>query len=119
MLERLQTVALMLRPVLPLAVVLGVGGAAVFLWAATRTGPTQGDALLIPGALAILWGAVLFAFITGFRNVPAPPRPVQPLWARTRARLTRGFHTLIAWIMLGATAVALFVSFRLLSLWLG
>jgi hypothetical protein len=118
MLERLQSLARMLRPALPLAVLMGVGGTAVFLWAATRTGPTPDDALLIPGALATLWGAVLFAFITGFRSVTAPPEPAQSLWARARARLSRGFHTLIAWALLAATGVALFVSFRLLGVWL-
>lgn len=119
MLERLQTIARLLRPALPLAVLLGVGGAVTFLWAVTRTGPTPGDDLLIPGALATLWGAVLFAFITGFRSVTAPPEPAQSRWVRLRARLARGIQTLIAWILLAATAVALFVSVRLVGIWLG
>jgi len=118
MLERLQHVARILHPLLPLAILLGVSGAAVFLWAATRTGPTQDDSLLIPGALAAVWGGMLLAFITGFRRVPAKPDPAQSLWVRGRAGFTRGLHTLLAWLMLGAAGGALLVSLRLLVLWL-
>lgn len=117
MLERLQRIAIRLRPLLPLAVAVGVGGLAVFLWSSTRNVPAERDTYLIPGLLATLWGALLFTFITGLRQVPALPAPQDSLWRRLRARLARGVQHVIAWLILGAAAAALFMSFRLLALW--
>jgi hypothetical protein len=114
-LERLQRTARLLRPVLPLAVLLGVAGAIVFLWAAA--GGDRGDGALILGLVATLWGALLFALITGFRQVPPPTDPRLPLGARLRSRVARGAYAIMAWAMLGAAVISVIMTYRLMMLW--
>lgn len=119
MLEKLQKTAHWLRPVLPVSVLLGIAGVALFLWSAAAGGGRQDDGALILGLIATLWGALLFALITGFRQVPPPVSDRQPMLSRVRTRLARGAYVLMAWAMLGATAVSLLMTYRLLMLWLG
>lgn len=116
MLERLQSVANWLRPLLPVAVLLGTAGALLFLWAAVAGG-TQDDGLLIFGLIATLWGALLFALITGFRHIPPTVDPALPWFRRMRAHLARGAYVLMAWAMLAAAAMAVMMTGRLLTLW--
>jgi cbb3-type cytochrome oxidase maturation protein len=118
MLERLQKAAEWLRPLLPVAVVLGIAGVIVFLWAAAAGGG-QDDGALILGLVATLWGALLFALITGFRQIPPPASNQQSLVLRIKAQLTRGAYVVMAWAMAGAAALSLLMTYRLLMLWLG
>lgn len=119
MLERLQRIAVRIRPLLPLSVVLGLAGVAVFLWSAATGGAGEEDGFLIPGLLATLWGAILFVLITGFRNVPPPAGPQHSFGIRLRIRLARASYHLMAWFIVGASLAALIMSYRLLMLWLG
>jgi hypothetical protein len=119
MLERLQIAARWLRPVLPLAVVVGLAGVVLFLWSAAAGGGGQEDGRLILGLLATLWGALLFTLITGFRQVPAQADPQQRLAQRLKTRLARACYVVMAWLMLGAAAISVLMTYRLLALWLG
>lgn len=114
MLETLQKITLRLRLLLPLAVVLGCAGAAVFVWSVATA---DGDGYLAPGLLAAMWGAWLFTLVTGFRSVPPPAGDQQPFRTRFRSRMIRAGYTLMAWILLGAGLAALFLTWRLLVLW--
>jgi hypothetical protein len=119
MLEKLQRAAHWLRPVLPVAVAVGVAGVILFLWAAAGGGGGQDDGALILGLIATLWGALLFALITGFRQIPPPASDRQRLMLRLRTGLARGAYVIMAWAMLGAAAISLLMTYRLLMLWLG
>jgi hypothetical protein len=122
-LERFEQVAGRLAGLLPVAVLVGVAGAGLFLWAAatgTRSGDgASDDGLLILGLIAALWGALLFALITGFREVPAQVDTALPWFRRMRARLRRAAYLLMAWVMLGAAGVAVMMTYRLAMLWMG
>lgn len=115
MLETLQKIAVRLRPLMPLSVILGVIGAALFAWSAAVA---DGEGYLIPGLLVALWGAWLFALITGFREVPPSAHQHQPLTVRFRTRLARAGYGAMAGIILASGVAALFLSYRLLALWL-
>jgi len=119
MLERLQKLAGWLRPLLPVAVLVGIAGAALFLWAAAGGGATgaNDDGLLILGLIATLWGALLYALITGFRHVPHDVDPNLPWFRRMRAHLVRGAYVVMAWAMLAAAAMAVMMTSRLVTLW--
>ncbi|MFU8814605.1 MAG: hypothetical protein ACNA7W_04610 [Pseudomonadales bacterium] len=119
MLETLQKVSRPLRRLLPLAVVLGLAGVVVFLWSAATGGSGESDSYLIPGLLAMLWGALLFVLITGFRNVPPPAGPEHAFGMRLRIRFARAGYQIMAWFIIAAGLASLFVTFRLLTLWLG
>ena len=114
MIEALQKIAVRLRPLMPVAVLLGVAGCALFTWSAVTV---KNDGYLAPGLLAALWGAWLFTLISGFSAVPPPARQQQPLRKRLRIQLARAGYTLMAWIILASGLVALFMTFRLLALW--
>jgi hypothetical protein len=121
MLKRFQQVASRLGRLLPVAVLVGIAGAILFLWAAMGTSTEDGardDGFLILGLIATLWGALLFALITGFREVPAPVDTTLPWFRRTRARLRRGVYLLMAWVMLGAAGIAVMMTYRLAMLWM-
>ena len=113
MLEKLQKVSGLLRPLTPLAVLLGLAGLGLFAWSAVTS---DGDGYLIPGLLAALWGAWLFTLITGFRSVPPPAGGQERFAARFRTRLARAGYGLLAWIVVGAGLAALFMTYRLLTL---
>ena len=119
MLEILQKIAGPLRPLLPLTVVLGLAGVALFLWSAATGGSGESDSYLIPGVLATLWGALLFVLITGFRNVPPRAGPEHAFGMRLRIRFARAGYQFMAWFIIAAGLASLFITFRLLMLWLG
>lgn len=116
MLERLEKITRGLRPLMPFSAVLGVAGAGLFAWSAAVA---EADDYLIPGLLAALWGAWLFTLVTGFRDVPPPASGQQSLRARSRVRLARIGFGVLAWILLAAGLAALFMTWRLLVVWLG
>jgi hypothetical protein len=118
MLERLQITARWARPALPVSVVVSLAGVTLFLWSATAGGGGQEDGWLILGLLATLWGALLFTLITGFREVPGPAESRQRLVQRLKIRLARAGYVVMAWLMLGASAISLLMTYRLLALWL-
>jgi hypothetical protein len=118
MLERLQRAAGWLRPALPVAVLGGLAGVALFLWSAVAGGGGQHDGWMILGLIAALWGALLFALITAFRQLPAPADPQQGFVQRLKARVGRALYVAVAWLMLTAAAVSLLMTYRLLSLWI-
>jgi hypothetical protein len=119
-LERLQQIARWLCPLLPVAVLIVIGGMALFLWAAAGGVPVTAaddDGPLILGLIASLWGALLFALITGFRDVPPPIDPALSWFRRLKAHLTRGAYLLMAWAMPAAAIMAVMVTYRLVVLW--
>lgn len=104
---------------LPVAVAAGLAGVALFFWSAVARDGGQDDGPLILGLIVALWGALLFALITGFHHVPAPVDPQQRLVQRLKTRLTRGCYVVMGWLMLCAGAISALMTYRLLALWLG
>jgi hypothetical protein len=114
--EALQKLASHLRPLMPLSVAVGVAGCALFTWSAVTQ---QGDGYLAPGLLAAVWGAWLFTLISGFNDTPPQARRQQSWRTRLEVRLARTGYTVMAWIILVSGLVALFMTYRLLALWVG
>jgi hypothetical protein len=116
MVELLQAIAVRLRPLVPLSLAVTLAGLGLFAASALMV---DGDAWLVAGLLAALWGGWLFALLTGFRVIPPAADVRQSLGSRLRLRLARAGYVALAWALLAAALVAGFVTFRLVTLGVG
>ena len=78
--------------------------------------PDQGR-YLIPGIVGLLWSLSTYVLVTTFRFVPTPTAPGEGLIARLKRRLKRIWYGLLALVCIGSTVAAVWVSFRLASIW--
>ncbi len=114
MLDALRRLAVWAAPVRNLAL---IAGALSLVTVASIAVTSSGDRLLIPGLVGLLWSLSTYAFVTTFRFVPAPTAPGEGRIARLKRRLKRGWYGLLALVCVGSTVAAVWVSFRLASIW--
>ncbi len=118
MLDRLQRIARRIMPVRRVLiglVALGslLAGIGLFAFA-----DKEGDALLMPGLILLLWAVTGLIFIDVFAHVPHPPEPTWSPWRKRIRTLWRGVHWLLAagFVMLSLMAVD--VSLHIAEVWL-
>lgn len=78
----------------------------------------QGDRFLMPSFVGLLWAISLFTFIEAFSAVPSRVDADLTLFGRFGRRMKRGWYWVLMVVFLGATAVALVLTSRLVSIWL-
>jgi len=106
-----------LRPLLLLAAGAGALGAGIGLIAFAGN---EGDVVLMPGLILLLWALTFLVFIDVFAHLPGPSQ-ARATGARRRwlAKLLQGLHWLLilGFVALGLTVVDL--SQHILDTWLG
>ena len=118
MLNRLQQIARYLLPVRRILIGLAafaslVAGIGLFAFA-----DTDGDALLMPGLILLLWAVTGLIFVDLFAHVPYPPEPTwEPMRRRLRT-LWRGLHWLLAAGFVILSLLAVDVSLHIADAWL-
>lgn len=74
--------------------------------------------MLMPSFVGLLWAISLYSFIESFHSVPEKLTEKQGLVLGFKYSVRRGWYWMKCLIFLAATAVALVVTSRLVSIWL-
>ncbi|MGI9301549.1 MAG: hypothetical protein ACR2RB_02425 [Gammaproteobacteria bacterium] len=78
----------------------------------------EGDRLLIPSVAGLLWAVSAYSFIVTFRSVPEKASNTLRFFSRLKRNISRGWYWFISVVFLGTTAAGIFVTSRMVSIWL-
>ena len=118
MLDRLQRIARHLLPVRQILIGLAAFGSLVAGIGLFAFAGKEGDALLMPGLLVLLWAATGLIFVDVFAHVPHPPEPTWNPMRRRIQTLWRGLHWLFAAGFVLLSLMAVDVSLHIAETWL-
>ena len=76
------------------------------------------DLLLMPSMALLLWATSLYTLIEGFGSVPEKPNAGAKLHRRMSQRIKRAWFAVFGIVFLAATAIAMLLSYRLVSIWI-
>ena len=80
--------------------------------------PGAGDRWLMPGFVSLLWAVSTYAFIVNFQSIPAKVDKSMRFFTRLKRNIHRAWYWLVALIFLGASLGVLFVSYRMIFVWI-
>jgi len=78
----------------------------------------ESDRFLIPSIVGLLWGISTYSFIVTFRSVPEKANKSLKFFSKLKRNINRGWYWFIGVVFLGTTVVAIFVTYRMVSIWL-
>lgn len=113
MLELFQALAIRLAWLRPVAILVTVGFAALFVYAALAANAP--DSFFAAGVAGTVWGLLLFVFLAMFPNVPALPPPSQTRWRRFVVRMRRAGYGLLVFAVLAVMAMSMSLTLKLLQ----
>jgi len=118
-LDSLKTLAIRLRPLRHLAVLLAVACLAVLAYI-VLAGSASGaeNRFLVPAIVGLVWGLSAYGFVDTFQTAPPRAAADDGWFARTGRALVRAWFWLLAAAFLVSTLAALFLTFKLGSVWL-
>ncbi len=79
----------------------------------------ESDRFLIPSIVVLLWAISTYAFIVTFRSVPKKVNKSMKFFSKLKRNINRGWYWFIGVVFLGTTVAVMFVTFRMVSIWLG
>lgn len=118
MIDQLQRAARALQFLRVPAIVLGLVALATLLVLMLASPSREGDRLLIPSIVCLLWSLSTYAFITMFREVPEKSGKRSRFFARVRRAIVRAGYWLLAVVFVTTTLAVTWLSFRILTVWL-
>jgi len=118
MLDKLQRIAQALRALLLPSVVVGLISLTSMVAIILTSRSRAGDTYLIPSAVGTLWAVTIYAFLTTFRSVPDRARSSWGLLGRLKRHIARGLYRIMGVLFLATMTVAVFVTYRMISVWL-
>jgi hypothetical protein len=119
MIDSFRNIAKTIEPLKPLAVAVGLLCLIVAIVTVLTSETPEGDRYLIPAVVGLLWSLSSYVFIGYFASVPEKTRASQGLLQRMKGRLHRGWYWFVALAFTATTLAAAFMSYRLVSIWLG
>ena len=78
----------------------------------------EGDRLLIPSVVGVLWAMTTYAYLVTFRSVPEKASKTWSIFSRLKRNISRGWYWFISIVFLGTTVAAIFITIRMVSIWL-
>ena len=78
----------------------------------------ESDRFLIPSIVGLLWAISTYSFIVTFRSVPEKSNISLKFFSKLKRNINRGWYWFIGIVFLGTTVVVMFVTYRLVSIWL-
>lgn len=118
MIDQFKRIALAIRVLRVPAIIVGLVCATAIIVLLMTSDSRQDDRLLMPSFVGLLWAIGLFTFIESFRAVPERAGSDQTLYGRLKRSMRRGWYWVLVVVFVGATAVAMFLTGRLVSIWL-
>lgn len=115
--DRLQKLALRIRPLQPVAIGIGVLCLAVVAGIILTDYSQQNDRYLLPAIAGALWSLSAWVFINTFQSVPGRAGSAQGIRARFKRKSLRAWYWLLALVFLATTVVAVFLTLRLSRIW--
>ena len=76
------------------------------------------DRFLIPSIVSLLWAISTYSFIVTFRSVPEKANKSLKFFSKLKRNINRGWYWFISVVFLGTTVAVIFVTFRMVSIWL-
>lgn len=80
--------------------------------------PHEGDRFLIPSFVGLLWALSAYSFIVIFRSIPERASATLSIFNKLKRNFNRGVHWFIGVVFLGTTVFVIFVTYRLVSIWI-
>ena len=77
------------------------------------------DRFLIPSIVSLFWAISTYSFIVTFRSVPKKANKPLNFFSQLKRNINRGWYWFIGVVFLGTTVAVMFVTFRMVSIWLG
>jgi hypothetical protein len=78
----------------------------------------ESDRFLIPSIVGLLWAISTYSFIVTFRSVPEKANKSLKFFSKLKRNINRGWYLFIGVVFFGTTIVVMFVTYRLVSIWL-
>ena len=78
----------------------------------------ESDRFLIPSIVGLLWAISTYSFIVTFRSVPEKANKSLKFFSKLKRIINRGWYWFIGVVFLGTTVAIMFVTFRMVSIWL-
>ncbi|MGI9945765.1 hypothetical protein [Vibrio hyugaensis] len=116
MLDKLKTLSIKARPILPMCVLVAIIGFSVFVTTLFQLSNMVRESYLIPSGVTALWALAAWVMISSFQHVPEL-NPSLGFFKRVKARFARLFFYLITLGFIGLSGFILFVTLRMLSVW--
>jgi hypothetical protein len=78
----------------------------------------ESDRFLIPSIVGLLWAISTYSFIVTFRSVPEKANKSLKFFSKLKRNINRGWYLFIGVVFFCTTIVVMFVTYRLVSIWL-
>ena len=78
----------------------------------------ESDRFLIPSIVSLLWAISTYSFIVTFRSVPEKANKSLKFFSKLKLIINRGWYWFIGVVFLGTTVAVMFVTYRMVSIWL-
>jgi hypothetical protein len=118
MIDKLQSIAGRLQFLRLPAVALGLVSLAAMIFTIVSSKSHEEDYYLIPSIVGLLWSMASYSFLVNFSSVPEKGDSSWKLFARLKRRAVRAGYWLLAALFLLTTLSALFISYRMITIWL-
>ena len=119
MIDRLSRIAESLRVVRTPSLIVALACFATIVFLLLVADSPELDRFLMPTFIGLLWAIGLYSFVEAFRGVPETGDSAQGILHRLGRSIRRGGYWVLSMLFVGATLLALYLTVRLLSIWLG
>ncbi|MBS1269796.1 MAG: hypothetical protein MAG794_00748 [Gammaproteobacteria bacterium] len=120
MIDFLQRVAIRIGVLRRVAIVVGamcLAALGFIVFGSSASG--AGNKYLVPAMVGFIWCLSAYGFIDTFRSVPRKADRTYGLFGRFKQNILRAWFWLLAGAFAASTLAALFLTFKLGSVWLG
>lgn len=118
MIDKLQRIAQAIQILRLPSIAVGLLCLASIVLLVFASAPHDGDRLLIPSSVGVLWAMGTYFFIETFRSVPEKADTTLKFFSKLKRKLNRARYWLISVAFLGTTLAAIYVTSRMVSIWL-
>lgn len=77
----------------------------------------EGDRLLIPSLVSLLWAMSTYAFIVTFRSVPQKANQTTRFFFKLIQNIKRGWYWFISLVFLATSVTVIVLTIRMVSIW--
>ena len=100
------------------AMVLGVVSFGSLVVIIFTSNSREGDFLLIPSIVGLLWGMSAYSFIVTFQSVPEKTGKTIKFFSRFKRNVYRGWYWIVGIAFLFTTVGLVLTTFRVASIWI-
>lgn len=118
MIDKLQRIAKAIQILRLPSLFVGATALALLVVIILVLAPPQGDRLVIPCIVGLLWGLSMYVFIVTFGTVPERPGPELTFFSKLKQKFVRTWYGLIGLFFIGATIAIIIITIRMVLIWL-